>query len=84
MCWIILELNGEICCAHCNCMHMAGLGETCTHITLILFYLESCARLYGGTTTCTQETCQWIIPTFLKEVEYLPIKVIEFSSAHGK
>jgi len=63
---------------------MAGLGETCTHIASVLFYLESYARLYGGNTTCTQEACQWIIPSYLKEVEYLPVKEIDFSSVRGK
>ena len=55
-CWIITELNGEICCAHCN--YMAGLGETCTHISLVLFYLEASARLYLTSKTCTDEACK--------------------------
>jgi len=62
---------------------LAGLGETCTHIASVLFYLESCASLYGDK-TCTQEPCQWIHPTYLKEVEYLPIKEIDFTSVCGK
>ena len=37
-----------------------------------------------GTKTCTQEECQWIIPSYLKAVEYLPIKDIDFTSARGK
>ena len=81
-CWIIIELTGEICCAHCNCM--ASLGQACTHIASILFYLEACTRLYGTSTTCIQEACQWIIPTYLKEVEYLPFKDIDFISARGQ
>lgn len=76
-----MQLNGEICCAHCNCM--AGLGETCTHIASVLFYLEACASLYGDR-TCTQEACQWILPSFLKEVEYLPVREMDLTSARGK
>ena len=34
--------------------------------------------------TCTQEASQWIRPHYLREVEYLPIKEIDFTSAHGK
>ena len=63
---------------------MAGLGETCTHIAAVLFYLEATARIQGTSTTCTQEACQWNIPSYLKSVEYLPIKEIDFTSARGK
>ena len=63
---------------------MAGLGETCTHISSVLFYLEASARLYGTSKTCTEESCKWIIPSYLKEVQYLPIKDIDFTSARGK
>lgn len=63
---------------------MAGLGETCTHIASVLFYLEASGRLHGTSKTCTQEACQWIIPSYLKEVEYLPIKDISFTLARGK
>ena len=80
-CWIIIEKTGEICCAHCNCM--AGLGETCTHIAATLFYLEAASRLQGKQTS-TQRKCEWILPSFQKDVEYLPIKEIDFTSAIGK
>ena len=80
-CWIILELTGEVCYAHCTCK--AGQGETCTHVASLLFYLEAFARIQGTSTTCTQESCHWIIPSYLKEVEYLPIKDINFASALG-
>ena len=59
---------------------MAGLGEACSHIAAILYYLEVLARMEGAR-TCTQEECQW---TYLKNVEYLPIKEIDFTSAKGK
>ena len=62
---------------------MAGLGEACSHIAAVLFYLEALARMQG-TKTCTQEECQWIIPSYLKAVEYFPIKDIDFTSARGK
>ena len=50
----------------------------------ILFYLEASARIQGTTTTCTQQTCQWIIPAYFKKIEYLPVKNIDFTSALGK
>ena len=79
--WIILEESGEVCCAHCNCM--AGLGEVCTHIAAILFYLETVTRIEGKH-TCTQTECEWLIPSYYKSVEYKPVKDIDFTSARGK
>ena len=49
---------------------MAGLGETCTHIAAVIFYLEAVARLQGKQTS-TERKCEWIIPSYLKNVEYL-------------
>lgn len=62
---------------------MAGLGETCTHVAAILFYLEALYRLQGNE-TCTQRKCEWIMPKFKKNMDYLPVKCIDFTSAKGK
>ena len=62
---------------------MAGLGETCTHIAAVLFYLEALYRI-EEVQTCTQQRCEWIIPSSLKSVDYLPIKDIDFTSARSK
>jgi len=45
-CWIISEQNGTVVSAHCTCK--AGLGETCTHVAAILFYIEAYTRLKGN------------------------------------
>ena len=62
---------------------MAGLGEACTHIAAVLFYIKAAARLQGKQTSI-QRKCEWIMPSFLKKVEYLPIKDIDFTSGKGK
>jgi hypothetical protein len=62
---------------------MAGLGEVCSHVGAILFYLETTARL-SGQSQCTQEKCSWIVPAFQKTIPYLPISKIDFSSAKSK
>lgn len=80
-CWIIIEEAGEVCSAHCNCM--AGLGEVCTHVAAVLFYLEALVRIQGQQTS-TQHKCQWIMPSFQKNVQYLPIKDIDFTSPKTK
>ena len=79
-CWIICQENGEVCCAHCTCM--AGLGEACTHIGAVLFYLEAVTNS-SNNVTCTQQRCKWVVPT-QREIPYLPIKGIDFTSAKTK
>ncbi len=80
-CWIIIDKTGEICCGHCNCM--AVLGEVCTHVAAVLFYLEALFRIQGKE-TCTQQSCKWILPSFSANVQYLPIADIDFTSAASK
>ena len=62
---------------------MAGLGEICTHITATLFYVEAVVRIQGSK-TCTQSQCACIIPSYMKSIDYQPIKKIDFTSAAGK
>ena len=62
---------------------MAGLGEVCTHVAAVLFYLEAVSHIQGKE-TCTSQTCQWILPSVKKKVEYLPIADIDFTSASAK
>ena len=52
-------------------MHMAGLGEACTHIATVLFYLEAVNR-FEEAKTCIQGLCTWNVPT-LKKITHLPI-----------
>lgn len=80
-CWLIIENTGEVCCAHCTCM--AGLGEVCTHVAAVLFYLETAARI-NGIPSCTQQQCQWVVPSFQHNIPYSPIKSIDFTSAKTK
>ena len=46
-------------------------------------YLEAVYRIQGKE-TCTQQACKWILPSFSKNVEYLPIADIDFTSASNK
>ena len=56
--WTITEKNGTGC--------MAGLGECCSHVDSVLFYLEVGTRS-NGKLGCTQVTCSWILPTYVKK-----------------
>ena len=77
--WRISTKEGTVLSAHCaGCM--AGLGECCSHIASVLFYIEVWTRL-NGKLACTQVKCTWLLPTTVKQVDYARIKEINFSSA---
>ena len=52
---------------------MAGLGEVCTHVAAVLFYLETLSRIERRR-ACTEGQCTWVMPSSLKSAWYLPIK----------
>ena len=62
---------------------MAGLGEVCTHVAAVLFYLEALQRI-EEVQTCTQLQCGWIVPSASTTAQYLEVKNIDFSLARGK
>ena len=75
--WIILSNSGVILAGRCNCM--AGLGEICSHVGAVLFFLE-CASRIKQSTSVTDSPAYWKMPTTLRKVEYSQIKDIDFSS----
>ena len=77
--WIITTKDGTVVSAHCaGCM--AGLGECCSHIASVLFYLEAWTKL-NGKLTCTQVKCTWILPSAVNHLEYKRVEDINFISA---
>ena len=46
----------------------------------VLFYLEVWTRLHGKL-ACTQLNCSWLLPTYVKEVNYAKVANIDFTSA---
>ena len=76
--WIITTKEGTVVSGHCaGCM--ARLGECCSHLVSVLFYLEVWTRL-NGKVACTQVKCTWLLPTTVKQVDYARVKDINFSS----
>ena len=63
-----LGADGEVETAHCTCI--AGLGEACSHVASLLFYVEAFYHTIEAT-SCTQEQCTWFLPKAVKEVPYL-------------
>ena len=66
--WLICEKEGEIMAAHCNCM--AGLGEACSHVASLMFYIDTAVRIRDSKTV-TQEKAYWMLPSALDKVDYV-------------
>ncbi len=58
---------------------MAGLGESCSHVSALLFYVDYAVRLRDSKTV-TEKKAYWTIPGALKGIEYSEIKDIDFTS----
>ena len=57
---------------------MAGLGENCSHIGVVLFCIEYATRIHDSK-TCT-EKAYWLLPGY-NSVEYKEVCGIDFSAA---
>lgn len=79
--WIIAQKTGIVEAAHCNCM--AGLGEACSHIGALLFYIETAVRIEKAKTV-TQEKAYWLLPSGIDKVPYAEVQNIDFTSAETK
>lgn len=78
--WILFKPDGEVLLAHCTCM--AGLGEACSHIGSILFYLEAVIKRREEL-TCTDKENAWLPPQ-LQTLEGQPVAKIDFASSRTK
>ena len=75
--WIAIRMNGTVEYGHCTCM--AGLGETCSHIAAMLYWLETAARI-NKSTSCTSMSNGWLPPTLPRactEVPYVTLEELE-------
>ena len=66
----IADKTGKLVCSHCTCM--AGLGEACTHVSALLFYIDTkvCIR---DSRTVTEAAAYWKLPSTTRDVTYLPV-----------
>ena len=70
--WVKTNTDGVVMCAHCDCM--AGLGEVCSQVGAILFYIEATHR----TKSCTELQCAWKMPATIDSIPYARIADIDF------
>ena len=68
-------VDGNILAAHCDCM--AGLGETCSHVSSLLWVVAVGAEKRDALTV-TQKSAYWVMPPPVHSVSYAPIKEIDF------
>ena len=80
--WVICTKSGQILSAHCDCM--AGLGESCTHVAALLFFLESVEKLRESQTV-TDKSAYWVETKSKKvgEVKGKEISMTDFSSSRS-
>ena len=72
--WIKSTKDGEVNCAHCDCM--AGLDEVCSHVGAILFYVEAVRH----NKSCTDVPCSWSMPSSVDKIPYARIADIDFTA----
>lgn len=76
---IITEKEGTILSAHClGCK--AGLAESCSHVSSVLFYLEAWTKI-NGRLSCTLAKRLWLLLIYIKQVEYEKVPEINLTLA---
>uniref|UniRef100_A0ABD2XA14 SWIM-type domain-containing protein n=1 Tax=Trichogramma kaykai TaxID=54128 RepID=A0ABD2XA14_9HYME len=72
--WVILTSDGSVKTAHCTCM--VGLGEACSHIAAVLFYIHCQVQ---DSLSCTSQLCKWEVPKYSKKVEFKQVRDMHWS-----
>ncbi|CAM4659745.1 unnamed protein product [Leuciscus chuanchicus] len=57
--WVSLKKDGTVLCGHCTCK--AGLGEVCSHVTALLYAIDSAVK-HLEDKSCTDGPRQWGLP----------------------
>ncbi|XP_057699560.1 zinc finger protein 613-like isoform X2 [Corythoichthys intestinalis] len=79
--WFAAQPSGTILCGHCTCM--AGLGETCSHVTSVMFAVETAVKMKNDTTS-TSVSCSWQAPSQTQNVEYSRSSDMDLTSPPAK
>ena len=74
--WVATRQNGVVLCAHCRCM--AGIGEACSHVAVLLFAAEANTQLKSQHSS-TSLPCSWLPPSF-RSVPFAEVSDIDFTS----
>jgi len=75
--WLILEKSGDVLAPHCTCM--ASLGECCSHVGAVLFFLQYISlKKSESEKSVTDVSAYWVTPS-KKNIEPKKISSIDFS-----
>lgn len=91
MCVVCVCMHAYVHVFMCTFMHSNAafrLGEACSHVAALLFYLEDCVqrrdKVLPDNSTCTDKLQQWHIPP-KRTINPAPVSDIEFRKAeYGK
>ena len=61
---------------------MAGLGEVCSHVASLLFYIEAVVKM-AKEKSCTEELATWNMPKAVRSIPYLPLADINFGTGES-
>lgn len=75
--WIVGEDDGEVLAGHCTCM--AGLGEVCSHVAALLFFIEAAVRHGATDVSSTSVRCAWSASSSCGKAGPSPVVDIDFS-----
>lgn len=78
--WLLINEDGEVRAAHCTCK--AGLGEACSHIGAVLFFVEAVVKKRDGQ-ACTDMENAWLPPQ-VHALEGKRASEVSFSSSKMK
>lgn len=78
--WVVVRNDGVVLGAHCNCT--AGLGESCSHVSAVLFRVWQHNHRREEEIAVTSKKCKWATPSeeSVKRVEYQRGKDIIFNN----
>ena len=65
--WVLSMVDGNILAAHCDCM--AGLGETCSHVSSLLWVIAVGAEKRDALTV-TQKSAYLVMPPPIRSHTY--------------
>ncbi|KAL1478154.1 hypothetical protein MTO96_035181 [Rhipicephalus appendiculatus] len=72
--WCILKDDGTVVSAHCTCI--AGLGECCSHVVVLLFNVEATIKYGMNDRSPTEAACMW--SNVSKKSTAAPVSEIQF------
>ncbi|KAH6935728.1 hypothetical protein HPB50_008669 [Hyalomma asiaticum] len=75
--WFMGKSDGEVLAAHCTCM--ARNGEACSHLAVLLLYVEYSVRAWEMC-ACTESRNSWL-PPLVKKLHTRPVAAMDLASS---